>query len=76
MAKQMTEGVRKAAETFCLTAGVYTCILLAVKFSRETDVTERRDIVSVMVGFAVVSMIYCLIRILIEGRKIKETSNQ
>jgi len=76
MARQMTDGVRKAAERFCLTAGIYTCILLAFKFANETDAVEKRNIVFVVVAFAVVSMMYCMARIAAEGKKGKETSDQ
>ena len=75
MAKQMTDGVRKAVERFCLTGGIYTCILMALKCSLTTDTTERRSIVFIMVGFAMVSMVYCFARIVAEGKMNKETSN-
>lgn len=74
--KQMTDGVRKEVGTFCLTAGIYTSILLAFKFANETNAVEKRNIVFVVGAFALASMIYCMIRIGIEGRKNKKTSNQ
>jgi len=76
MAKQTTDGVRKAVEMFCLTGGIYTCILLALNFSNTTDMTEKRTTVFVMVGFALGSMVYCFTRIAAERKKSRETSDQ
>ena len=76
MTRQMTDGVRKAVEMFCLTGGIYTSILLALKFSHGAGMTEKRIIVFAIGSFAVVSMIYGMTRIAAEGKKDKETSNQ
>jgi hypothetical protein len=83
MAKKMTDGVRKAVEVFCLTGGIYTCILLALNFSHTTDMTEKRVTVFVIIGFALVSMVYCFTRILTvgqqssaESKKSKDASDQ
>jgi len=40
MTRQVTDGVRKAVETFCLTGGIYTSILLALKFSHGAGMTD------------------------------------
>ena len=74
--RQMTDGVRKAVEIFCLTGGIYTSILLAIKSSHGAGISEKRIIVVAICGFAVASMIYCMTRIAAEGKKDKETSNQ
>jgi hypothetical protein len=72
--KMMSDNVRRAYEMFWGAWLIFSSILISLKFSSEDDPVERRHMVFLVAGFALVSVAYAGARIAIEKKK--EISNQ
>ena len=65
----MPDDLRKSVEMFCLSAAVFTSILMGLKFSMTDDKIQRLVIVLAIVGFAIASTLYFAFRMRTEGKK-------